>query len=399
MKRTNLVQYILIAVATSILCLSAVAAEPDRQGIDIKEFGPTPLYWQWKFCVGDSPWNPATRAPLWADADFDDSAWETLTLWPNNWTDYPGAREHAYIPGWTARGHAGYWGYAWYRVRVVVRLHTQAQWLAIAPPDRVEDAYQLFLNGTLVGHFGDFKGGKPTTYDNPPPYTAFYVPPSRSSTGTLYPLVFAIRVWMGPGTLSTSYEPGGLRSKPILGTADEIQLDYERSRGNLIASQQPLIVCAGAFSLLAILAFSFTMFANSDRVYVWMGVALALMAISSELGSFVVKAQLGLSILEDRIIVHCFLWPLVYLVWLVVWSMWFGREKAIWTLAGSAPDVDSYHYQRATRNIWIFFRIRWPIFRPPSDVYHLAVLGGFPRCASPDFRRLFDVTGCRPLCN
>jgi hypothetical protein len=23
-----------------------------------------------------------------------------------------------YVPGWTAKGHPGYWGYAWYRINV-----------------------------------------------------------------------------------------------------------------------------------------------------------------------------------------------------------------------------------------------------------------------------------------
>jgi hypothetical protein len=25
-----------------------------------------------------------------------------------------------YVPGWTTKGHPGYWGYAWYRIRVPV---------------------------------------------------------------------------------------------------------------------------------------------------------------------------------------------------------------------------------------------------------------------------------------
>lgn len=318
-----------------ILCLAAVKAEPQRQGDDIREFGALPLYGPWKFSIGDSPLDPATRAPLWADTNFDDSAWENLTLWPNKWTDYPGARDHAYIPGWTARGHAGYWGYAWYRIRVIVRLRPVSQFLAVAAPDRVEDAFQVFLNGTLIGQFGDFKGRTPTTYYSQPTRFIFTVPPSSRSYPTDYPLVFAIRVWMGPRTLSTSYEPGGLRSKFILSTEDEIELAYLRNRSDLIASQLPLIVCAVAFVLLAILAYSLTLFAHSDRLYLWMGSALALMAISSGLRAFDLGTQFVLSILEDKLILQCFLWPLVYLVWLVVWSMWSGRAKSIWTFAGS----------------------------------------------------------------
>ena len=62
-----------------------------------------------------------------------------------------------YVPGWTDQGHPGYLGYAWYRIRV--RLE--------APPGReagprrtrdLDDAYQVFDNGELLGHFGDFNG-------------------------------------------------------------------------------------------------------------------------------------------------------------------------------------------------------------------------------------------------
>jgi len=41
-----------------------------------------PLYGPWKFHLGDSPLNPVTHAPLWAERDFDDSQWETVDLTP-----------------------------------------------------------------------------------------------------------------------------------------------------------------------------------------------------------------------------------------------------------------------------------------------------------------------------
>ena len=55
----------------------------------------------WKFQVGDDP--------AWAQPDFDDSKWEDVDL-------TPGSRGIAL--GWTARGHAGHSGYAWYRLKV-----------------------------------------------------------------------------------------------------------------------------------------------------------------------------------------------------------------------------------------------------------------------------------------
>src|SRR5580698_5946236 len=102
----------------------------------------------WKFHLGDNP--------RWATTDFDDSAWETVDLTPAS------ANAHdadvgltGYVPGWTARGHAGYSGFAWYRIRVAVSA-PPGDALALSGPSSVDDAYQFFLNGTLLGGYGDF---------------------------------------------------------------------------------------------------------------------------------------------------------------------------------------------------------------------------------------------------
>jgi hypothetical protein len=80
-----------------------------------------PLYGPWKFTVGDSPIDAKTGKPLWAEPDFDDSQWETVDLTPKDGAIDPTAGLSGYVPGWTAKGHPGYWGYAWYRIRVQVQ--------------------------------------------------------------------------------------------------------------------------------------------------------------------------------------------------------------------------------------------------------------------------------------
>jgi hypothetical protein len=77
-----------------------------------------PLYGPWKFTVGDSPIDPKTGRPLWAEPGFDDSHWETVDLTPKDGAVDPSNGTSSYVPGWTAKGHPGYWGYAWYRIRV-----------------------------------------------------------------------------------------------------------------------------------------------------------------------------------------------------------------------------------------------------------------------------------------
>jgi hypothetical protein len=61
----------------------------------------------WKFKVGDSPIDPATNEPLWAEPGLDDSNWETVDLTPQSGSHDPIAGTSEYVPGWTAKGHPG----------------------------------------------------------------------------------------------------------------------------------------------------------------------------------------------------------------------------------------------------------------------------------------------------
>src|SRR5271156_5688017 len=110
-----------------LTCLVLVAF---AQAQDMPEKGTThitlgqsvvPLYGPWKFTVGDSPVDSATHLPVWAEPGFNDSAWETVDLTPAKGAVDPISGQTAYVPGWTARGHAGHWGYGWYRIRVQVQ--------------------------------------------------------------------------------------------------------------------------------------------------------------------------------------------------------------------------------------------------------------------------------------
>ena len=177
-----------------------------------------PLYGPWKFTVGDSPIDPKTGQPLWAEPDFDDSKWETVDLTPKDGAINPIAGLSGYVPGWTAKGHPGYWGYAWYRIRVQVQARQGAE-LALAGPENVDDAYQVFDNGKLAGHFGDFTGGRPVAYLHPAqdvPARAAGQPRRRERSGRNLATaaetggstadsarVLAFRLWMEPQTRSS----------------------------------------------------------------------------------------------------------------------------------------------------------------------------------------------------
>src|SRR5499427_7927989 len=98
----------------------------------------------WRFHIGDDP--------HWADADTDDSGWETVDM-----TALPGSHDGDvglpdYVGGWMAHGHPGYHGYAWYRRAAAVPAGA-ASW-DILGPTLVEDGYELYWNGRLLGRSG-----------------------------------------------------------------------------------------------------------------------------------------------------------------------------------------------------------------------------------------------------
>jgi hypothetical protein len=93
--------------------------------------------------VGDSPIDAKIGKPLWAEPDFDDSKCETVDLKPKKGALDPLKGTRGYVPGWTAQGHPGYWGYTWYQIRVRVPA-TSGQGLALEGSEDIDDAYRYF---------------------------------------------------------------------------------------------------------------------------------------------------------------------------------------------------------------------------------------------------------------
>lgn len=152
----------------------------------------------WRFHAGDVPHG--------ADAPLDDGAWDGIDL-----TARPGSHDGDvglpdYVTGWMAHGHAAYTGYAWYRRAVDVPAGA-ASW-DILGPTLVEDGYELYWNGRLLGGSGRL-GPPPRLVGTRP--LRFALPADAAGTRG----VLAIRVFMlaraSPGT-----EGGGLHSAPLL---------------------------------------------------------------------------------------------------------------------------------------------------------------------------------------
>src|SRR3954469_15993737 len=145
-----------------LLCLALLMALPRAAHADVDVAlarAEAPLNGPWAFRFGNDP--------AWASAEFDDRDWERVDLTPA-----PGAHDGdvglpGYVAGWSARGHAGRSGHAWYRLRV--------HW-SVAPgttpvllgPTLVDGAHELYWNGRRIGGIGDFAAVPPRVYATRP---------------------------------------------------------------------------------------------------------------------------------------------------------------------------------------------------------------------------------------
>jgi signal transduction histidine kinase len=282
-----------------------------------------PLNGPWKFQIHDSPLDPVSHEPIWAEADFDDSQWESVSISPESGGGAADEDGNVNAAGWTAKGHPEYWGYAWYRIKVQIAGSTGSQ-LGLAGPTDVDDVYQIFVNGRLVGSFGNFRGPAPTAFYNQPAF--FPLPENKvDRAGSTPVLVVALRVWMSPMTLASSEGAGGLRSPPLIGESNSVFSAYRIERMELIRSYSSWAIEAVLWAVMAVVAFSLILFDRSDRVYVWIGSVFLCTAAYLGLGVFDVWTQ-RISLLEDVVLTEVVLGPLAYAGWLIVWWIWFGRR-------------------------------------------------------------------------
>jgi hypothetical protein len=294
------------------------------------------LYGPWKFAIGDSPLDPATHQPLWAEPDFDDSKWEDVDLTPKEGSFDPIGGYSGYVPGWTAKGHPGYWGYAWYRIRVQLSAQP-GQKLAVAGPSDEDDIYQIFADGSLIGSFGDFSRSHPVIYFTQP--MVYSLPPEvanhREGPKDGSPMqapatvVLAFRFWMEPNTLLQSPDAGGFHAAPLLGDAGTVAAGYQSQWLEVIRAYATAPIELAVFLLLSLVAFSLTFFDRADRVYLWMGAVFLLWAAIAS--STIIGAWTQLLGAEAiNIISVALLAPLSNAGWVMVWWVWFGLRRPAW---------------------------------------------------------------------
>lgn len=294
MIRSHLLLASLLLLTGPALAQTPTPATPDPTAQVTLGQAVFPLNGPYKFTIGDSPLDPTTHAPLWADPAFDDSHWETVNLNADPSIIDPISGLSGFTPGWTARNHPGYSGYAWYRIRVHIAGDPNTM-LAVLGPTNMDDAFQLFANGIHIGDFGNFSGPHPTFFYTQP--TRFSLPPSPAAGTTI---LLAFRIWMDQSTL-TQANAGGFHTAPALGESGAVATAYqlrwlEVSRVMAIQIAESIL-----FFLLAILAFSLILFDRSDKVYLWIGAGLLMSSLIFGLQSFDSTHQV-IPALTDRLI-------------------------------------------------------------------------------------------------
>ena len=327
-SRAPLILTALLLAALKPLALAALTPPPTTPSAPgtVIQLGDSvvALNGPWKFHIGDSPTDPATGKLLWAEPAFDDSSWETVDLTPPPGSTDPIAGTTGYLPGWTALGHKGYWGYAWYRIAVRVESHPGIK-LALAGPSDVDDIYQAFANGALIGAFGDFSGAEPSIYTTRPEMFAL---PADNTSG-ISTQVLTFRVFMEPYTLSQLDDVGGFHNPPLLGDYFAVAAQNQVKWDELYHSYAGSLVEALVFTILGILALSLVLFDRTDPLYLWIGALLLLIAASAWIGVFstwtewipyVLTAPVRLDIIT----------PLIYAGWVMVWRLWFRLRRPTW---------------------------------------------------------------------
>ena len=108
----------LLLVAGTIMYLSHFTTTEEKLSAD-KNL--RPLNGPWKFITGDNM--------QYAQSNYDDSGWETMDLTAPRGAHDDDVGLSGFIPGWTAKGHSSYSGYAWYRLKVPLDSLTANTWL------------------------------------------------------------------------------------------------------------------------------------------------------------------------------------------------------------------------------------------------------------------------------
>jgi hypothetical protein len=312
-QRKLIVGIVIVTLLTVILMVAdlATGGRPDPAPL---RGASTLLDGPWRFHTGDDP--------RWAAADTDVSGWETMDL-----TAPPGSHDGDvglpdYVRGWSAHGHPGYHGYAWYRRTVTVPAGS-ASW-DILGPTLVDDGYELYWNGRLLGGSGRL-GPDPRLIGTRP--LRFALPADAAGTSG----VLAVRTYMLPH-FGPSADGGGMHAAPILAPRPTSEALHRAQWQRTIAGYILDAVEPAAMLALVGLALVFGSRSSRKGFLVFACIALALTA-ARRLDNAIVSWT-DLQDLRTYAWLASVMWVPTMTAWLLAWNRWrLPAWRSIDTLA------------------------------------------------------------------
>lgn len=301
----KLTVYIVIATLVAFAIVIVDLASGGRPDPPTLRAAATLLDGPWRFHTGDDP--------RWADANTDDSDWETLDM-----TALPGSHDGDvglpdYVGGWMAHGHPGYHGYAWYR-RTVAVPDGSASW-DILGPTLVEDGYELYWNGQRLGGSGRL-GPTPRVVGTRP--LQFALPADAAGTRG----VLAVRAYMRPRS-GASADGGGMHNAPMLAPRPVSDALHRAQWGRTIAGY--IVEVVEPTAMLAVIGLALVGRSRSSHksFLIYASVALALMAFR-RLNNAIV-AWTDLLDLATYAWLASVMWVPVVAAWTLAWNRWCLR--------------------------------------------------------------------------
>lgn len=300
-QRKLIVGIVIVTLLTVILMIAdlATGGRPDPAPL---RGASTLLDGPWRFHTGDDP--------RWAAADTDTSGWETMDL-----TAPPGSHDGDvglpdYVRGWSAHGHPGYHGYAWYRRTVTVPAGG-ASW-DILGPTLVDDGYELYWNGRLLGGSGRL-GPDPRVVGTRP--LRFALPADAAGTSG----VLAVRTYMLPHP-GPAADGGGMHAAPILAPQPTSEALHRAQWQRTIAGYILDAVEPAAMLALVGLALVFGSRSSRKGFLVLACIALALTA-ARRLDNAIVSWT-DLQDLRTYAWLASVMWVPTMTAWLLAWNRW-----------------------------------------------------------------------------
>jgi hypothetical protein len=308
LSQRSLIVGIVGIVAATLVILVLVSADLATGGRpDPRELraAATLLHGPWRFHTGDDP--------RWADANTDDSNWETIDL-----AAAPGSHDGDvglpdYVGGWMAHGHRGYSGYAWYRLAVDVP-SGNTSW-DILGPTLVEDGYEIYWNGQLLGGSGRLSAPPRVVGTRP---LRFVLPAAAAGTRE----VLAVRVFMLPRS-GASADGGGMHTPPMLAPqriGDALHhTQWQRTiAGYVVDAVEPL-------AMFAVILLALWCWPRSSRksFLILASVALALTGLRRLNNA--IAAWTDLLDLPTYSWLAKVMWIPTVAAWAMAWNRWSGR--------------------------------------------------------------------------